>query len=363
MSRRVYAVVNITTGYLIRIIHLYRGASLGIRHHRADFFLTNTGSIRAVTEYIVITNPYAIHWLSGELSRLMRIVPLCFVALIGLNLGVAQAFCRETTESNKYRGCPKSGIPLYLDCGNMNYSVCPREVDEPPFDEVVEIIEDSFLTWALIECGGETLDFQFIPEEEPQGCDQSELYNRDTKVDPTPDENLIIFVQDGDVFDESEDDLDAYALTLTWFDRNTGAISGFDMLINDSQSLGRLGICDPTKKDCDDIVDLQNLFTHEIGHVLGLGHTDDPTAVMFRTSLNGDIKKRVLKADDIDGICEIYSENPPSYCSEAESRRTTCACAIVGGRVGDRRFGVEILLPFLAVLALIFRRSVHRPDN
>jgi len=54
---------------LTRIIHHTRGASLGSRHHSAFASLTNTTSIRSVTENAVITTTVAIRSLSGELSR------------------------------------------------------------------------------------------------------------------------------------------------------------------------------------------------------------------------------------------------------------------------------------------------------
>jgi len=55
---------------LARIIHHQRGASLGSRHHNAFASLTNTTSIRSVTENAVITTTFTIRSLSGELSRL-----------------------------------------------------------------------------------------------------------------------------------------------------------------------------------------------------------------------------------------------------------------------------------------------------
>jgi len=58
------------TTLLARIIHPSCGASLGIRHHGAFASLTNTTSIRSVTENAVITTTVAIRSLSGELSRL-----------------------------------------------------------------------------------------------------------------------------------------------------------------------------------------------------------------------------------------------------------------------------------------------------
>jgi len=57
---------------LSRIIHHTRGASLCIRHHSTFASFTNTTSIRSVTKSTVMSNPYAIHSLSGELSRLYQ---------------------------------------------------------------------------------------------------------------------------------------------------------------------------------------------------------------------------------------------------------------------------------------------------
>jgi len=58
---------------LIRIIYHSRDVSLGIRHHSAFVSLTNTETIRSVTENTVITTTFAIRSYSGELSRLSRL--------------------------------------------------------------------------------------------------------------------------------------------------------------------------------------------------------------------------------------------------------------------------------------------------
>jgi len=55
---------------LARIIHHTHGASLWIRHHSTFASFANTTSIRSVTKSTVMSNPYAIRSLSGELSRL-----------------------------------------------------------------------------------------------------------------------------------------------------------------------------------------------------------------------------------------------------------------------------------------------------
>jgi hypothetical protein len=66
----------------------------------------------------------------------------------------------------------------------------------------------------------------------------------------------------------------------------------------------------------DGAFDLQAVLTHELGHVLGLAHSDDPNALMF--SRGGTAGIRTPKADDRSGIALIYgppmlgnSEEPP----------------------------------------------------
>jgi hypothetical protein len=54
--------------------------------------------------------------------------------------------------------------------------------------------------------------------------------------------------------------------------------------------------------------DLQNVLTHELGHVLGLG--EEPViedATMFPTSGRGEVKKRDIDDDDALGVADLYS--------------------------------------------------------
>ncbi|KMS97362.1 hypothetical protein BVRB_6g156030 [Beta vulgaris subsp. vulgaris] len=52
-------------------------------------------------------------------------------------------------------------------------------------------------------------------------------------------------------------------------------------------------------------MDLNSVVLHEIGHLLGLGHTPDHTAVMYPTIGQG-VRKRQLQADDVQGIQALY---------------------------------------------------------
>ena len=51
---------------------------------------------------------------------------------------------------------------------------------------------------------------------------------------------------------------------------------------------------------------LYNAALHELGHTLGLGHSDDPNAVMFSGLLEDE--EYSISQDDINGIRALYGE-------------------------------------------------------
>lgn len=52
-------------------------------------------------------------------------------------------------------------------------------------------------------------------------------------------------------------------------------------------------------------MDLETVAVHEIGHLLGLGHSSVPDAIMFPTITSGVTKR--LHQDDIQGIRALYN--------------------------------------------------------
>ena len=70
------------------------------------------------------------------------------------------------------------------------------------------------------------------------------------------------------------------------------------------------------------MADLQSIVTHEIGHMIGIGHSDIVEATMFARNERTSVEKRTLHPDDEDAICTIY---PPGSLDQ------TCNAAPTGG--------------------------------
>jgi MYXO-CTERM domain-containing protein len=115
-------------------------------------------------------------------------------------------------------------------------------------------------------------------------------------------------------------------LALTYvFSNENGDIMHFDMQINSHFYTWTLDGANGTH-------DLQNMFAHEFGHALGLGHSEEIEATMAPTAPPGETSKRDLHNDDIQGFVYLYGgeapasdeEGPPQLgCSSVPSQNTS----------------------------------------
>jgi MYXO-CTERM domain-containing protein len=136
------------------------------------------------------------------------------------------------------------------------------------------------------------------------------------------------------------------ALTTVTYRLSTGAILDADVEVNagdGGDDEGFLVTCvDPPAPACSEEgrtgcigMDLRNTMTHEVGHVLGLSHSDLRASTMFARAAQGETRKRVLSADAVEGMCDIYPRggavrtcgSPAEGCSTAGAPDTWAGLA------------------------------------
>ncbi len=94
------------------------------------------------------------------------------------------------------------------------------------------------------------------------------------------------------------DEREPRSLSITTYDRATGGILDSDIELYDEEY-------DLTEAD------LHNVLVHELGHALGLGHSPDPGAVMYRWTRPG-MPKLGLGTDDLAALCRLYPAGRPT---------------------------------------------------
>lgn len=174
---------------------------------------------------------------------------------------------------------------------------------DAPADGVLSAIYASMAAWNDVDCvHPELVDAGSLAD--------GEAFEIDEDNDSRHGTNLIIF-EDSTTWAANRAGVDQWdssltlALTTVFHVASTGKVMNFALELNDTPftyGIAPMGYA----------FDIQNTITHELGHVIGLDHTesgiDDRTwQTMYFQTEPGETMKRTLEADDTAGFCYLYS--------------------------------------------------------
>lgn len=135
--------------------------------------------------------------------------------------------------------------------------------------------------------------------------------------------NTVRYAPDGDPLANG-----ALAITVITFDAHAKEILDADVVLNGEHGFSFFS--QDARNQGMSTYDLQNVLTHELGHMLGLGEDmTDVDATMYAYSQPGETGKRDLEVVDKDSIAALYSE---AFDSEMEGG---CGGAAIAGYEGQ----------------------------
>jgi len=237
----------------------------------------------------------------------------------------ASAFCRKTNckdcPPDPVTGCPTGPRSLAWGGECLSYSLSRVASKQVSLPEATAAAAEAFRVWQDVKCPGSGQPPSIVATEAfgLTGCNLHEYTRNGVNV------NVILFRDDVWPYPESED---AVGLTSTTYDEKTGELFDADIEINATLPLSTSDTVDPGKYD------LLSVLTHEVGHFLGLAHSNAPGATMQPIYDVGTDDFRTLSDDDIAGICSIYPPGraaKPCDFSPRGGFASECALGVTSG--------------------------------
>ena len=161
---------------------------------------------------------------------------------------------------------------------------------------------------------------------------------------------------------------DALAITIAYAEPDSGAIAEADVIINSKYTFGVLA--NGTNPACASVYDVQDVITHEAGHVYGLGEDySNTTTTMYVSSEKCETHKRELSPGDTQAMSALYTidatstststSTSPSAAATTAPAAASCGSSTVASRNPSSR---SFLWGLGALMALgVSRRARRRP--
>jgi hypothetical protein len=293
----------------------------------------------------------------------------------------ALAYCRTMTEKApadydavEMGGCFDKGVPLFWRNSCISYNIQQAASRKVSYEDASNLISTAFTRWTGATCPtdgtGRSRVSVDVRDLGPVACGKVE-YVKNGKANV----NVVVFRDDDWKFGKQ-----VLGLTTVSFDKDTGELFGADMEFN-MVDMQPIALRDPVK---DRDYDFLSVATHEAGHFLGMGHSDQPEATMYARYDPGSTKMRILTDDDVNGVCKVYRPDgdravlngkvtaaPQCDPTPRGGFTRTCddaagtACAVAGGAIAGGAHNGASALVFASALAFaagLRRRGRRHPS-
>jgi hypothetical protein len=308
---------------------------------------------------------------SSALSpALCRIASALFGLAALLVASPSQAYCRTRTcefrndvdcEVDTLTGCSTVGAFVYWGTNCIPFAVQRDGSDEEEISatELDALVSDGFDAWTTARCARGGTPSLSSGSQGPIACDEVE-YNCNVREDNS---NIVMFRDD---FVNSAAGLRFGVIALTTLTANlvSGELFDADIEINSRDEDFVVTGDGSSGVNPNDPRDLRGVVNHELGHLLGLSHSEEVGALM-RAAYEGTFAPG---EDDIDGMCAALGAaasdpscsvaklaesteclGPDTMCSSASTTTADsggCACGLAGTpdeHGGAARIGLGLL--------------------
>lgn len=220
------------------------------------------------------------------------------------------------------------------------------------YDDAHAAIERAFEQWLSADCGGSTPSLTMM-DFGPVDCRRRE-YNK-----TSANANIFMFRDDSWPYQNA---IDTLALTTVTYDRSSGEIYDADVEVNTFQTAMTVGPVGP------DDTDFNSVITHEVGHFLGLAHSNVDGATMRPNYDPGSTALASIEQDDVAGVCAALDPTriPSSgSCVPRHGFSSECSTPSSGGcqmnaQVADANRQLPAFLIVLGGASMWFRRQSRR---
>lgn len=243
--------------------------------------------------------------------RTYGIAAACAASSILTSAGDAAAYCRQRScadapelgqlcERDSDR-CITEGVELSHPSPCLSYAVAAGGAESVGLDDVrfQRLVADAFATWAAVKCDdGRSPGFLatsagIVRATEPSFCAEH----------PEMNTNVFFFVANW------QNEAQALGFTHSSYVPGSGQVLDTDVELN-ADYINLEPAANRERL-------LRAVVTHEVGHFLGLAHSNDPDSVMAAEYDPRVALLTSLTTDDADGICAIFPPSgTPARCPE-----------------------------------------------